>query len=167
MDGGTFQMYNGLVTNGWEWIEFNDYALTEAEHTLAIAYREDGATLDKIYVSNHQITPSGMGKEAENLCIPSGVKNSVEVQKYYALEQNYPNPFNLSTAIKYNLKKPDHVYLRIYNINGQEIETIVNKYQAAGEHVIMWQAKGLPSGVYIYRLEAGEVSETRRLILLK
>jgi hypothetical protein len=167
MDDGAFQMYNGLVTDGWEWIKFNDYALTEGEHTFAIAYREDGAKLDKIYISNHNITPVGMGKEAENLCVPSGFKNSLEVLKEHALEQNYPNPFNSSTAIKYNLKKPGHVYLRIYNLNGQEIETIMNKYQAAGEHVIIWHANGLPGGVYLYKLETVELSEIRRLILLK
>jgi hypothetical protein len=108
-----------------------------------------------------------MGKEAENLCVPSGFKNSLEVLKEHALEQNYPNPFNSSTAIKYNLKKPGHVYLRIYNLNGQEIETIMNKYQAVGEHVIIWHANGLPGGVYLYKLETVELSEIRRLILLK
>ncbi len=167
MDDGAFQMYNGLVTSGWEWIKFNDYALTEGEHTFSIAYREDGAKLDKIYISNHQITPLGTGEEAENLCVPTGYENSLEVKKEYALEQNYPNPFNSLTTIKYNIEKPGHVYLRIYDLNGQEIETIVNKYQTAGEHVIMWQAKGLSGGVYIYRLETREISETRRLILLK
>jgi hypothetical protein len=167
MDGGTFQMYNGLVTSGWEWIKFDDYVLTEGEHTFTIAYREDGAKLDKIYISNHNITPEGTGEKAENLCEPSGVENSVQIPKDNALEQNYPNPFNPSTTIKYNLKKPGHVYLRIYNINGQEIETIVNKYQAAGEYEIIWEAKGLSGGVYLYKLEAGEVSETRKLILLK
>ena len=167
MDGEAFQMKNGLVTNGWEWIKFDDYALTEGAHTLAIGYREDGAKIDKIYISNHLTTPQGFGEEAENVCDPTNVFNSMQAPKGYTLEQNYPNPFNPSTMIKYSLKKPGHVYLRIYNLNGQEIETIVDKYQAAGEHEITWQATGFSSGVYFYKLQAGEFSETRKLILLK
>ena len=168
MDVGTFLNYNGLVTNGWEWMKFSDYILTEGAHTLSIAYREDGTKLDKVYITNHHLTPAELGEEAENLCDPfSGVENMADALKHNALEQNYPNPFRSSTTIKYHLDRPGQVYLRIYTINGQEIETIVNQYQEAGEHAVMWDATGLSGGVYLYKLETGKISEIRKLILLE
>ena len=93
--------------------------------------------------------------------------NGFEKDKKFALCQNYPNPFSTSTSIKYSLKEPCQVYLSIYNLDGQEIKTLVNKYQAAGEHEINWQAKGLSGGFYFYRMQAGEFFETRKLILQK
>jgi hypothetical protein len=169
MDNGVFEMYNGLVTDGWQWIKFNDHALTEGEHTLAIGYREDGAKLDKILVSNYPDLPVGPGNEAINICEIDPATSAVdaildEEDNGYALWQNYPNPFHISTTIKYRLKKPVHVYLCIYDLNGQETETIVDQYQSAGRHVIVWRAEGLPGGVYFYRLLAGE---TKKLILQK
>jgi photosystem II stability/assembly factor-like uncharacterized protein len=84
------------------------------------------------------------------------------------LSQNYPNPFNPSTMIAYNLPKSSNVTLKIYNLAGQELETLVNDFQTAGEHQITWQPKGLPSGIYFYRLQTGhEFSETRKLIFQK
>ena len=173
MDNGAFEMHNGLQNdNGWYWWKFNDYELTEGDHTLTIGYREDGAKLDKILVSNYPDVPAGLGSEAENICEIDPVTSTPEVNADekdmgYTLWQNHPNPFNISTSIKYSLKKPGHVYLCIYNLNGQEIETIINQYQAAGEYEIIWQAKGLSGGVYFYRLIAGESFETKKLILQK
>lgn len=83
----------------------------------------------------------------------------------YKLLQNYPNPFNPSTTIKYNLLNSNDVILKIYNLAGQELETLVNRYQSAGEHQITWQPKGLTSGIYLYRLQAGEYSGARKLII--
>lgn len=85
----------------------------------------------------------------------------------FSLNQNYPNPFNPTTTIKYNLKNSGHVLLTIYNLNGQVVETLVNRYQKTGEHKVVWQPKGLASGLYYYRLQAGEFSETKKFILLK
>ena len=135
-----------------------DEELSAGEHTLTIAYREDGARLDKICVSNYPEDPAGMGEDAENLCDPTSIINSMKVPENYVLEQNYPNPFNPSTTIKYKLKKPDHVVLKIYNINGKEIDTLVDKTMIAGEHEIKWRPKGLSSGLYFYRLQAGDPS---------
>lgn len=172
MDNGAFEMHNGLQNNEWYWRKFNDYELTEGLHTLSIGYREDGAKLDKILVSNYPDIPAGFGNEAINICEIDPVTsiagaNLIEKDNRYTLWQNYPNPFNTSTSIKYSLKKPGHVYLSIYNLDGQEIETIVNKYQAAGEYEIIWRAKGLSSGFYFYKLQAGEFLETKKLILQK
>jgi hypothetical protein len=84
-----------------------------------------------------------------------------------SLSQNYPNPFNPTTTIKYTLNKPSNVVLRIYNIAGQELETLVNSSQAEGEYKVAWQPNGLPSGVYFYRLQTGEFSEAKKTILQK
>jgi len=85
----------------------------------------------------------------------------------FQLHQNYPNPFNPLTTIKYSLTKYEFVTIKIYNLAGQEVETLINRHQAAGEHQVKWIAEGLPSGIYFYRLRAGEYAETRKLILQK
>ncbi len=100
--------------------------------------------------------------------------------KTFRLFQNYPNPFNPETAIKYELANDSFVTLKIYNIYGQDIDTIVSTYQAAGEYEIAWQPDNFPSGHYFCRLQADDFdtpdayaeaahqfSETRKLILLK
>lgn len=93
--------------------------------------------------------------------------DSPSVPLNFTLYQNYPNPFNPSTKIKYNLGKSDHVVLKIYNIAGQEIATLVNELQSAGEHHITWRPEGLPSGLYFCKLTASEFSEIKKLILQK
>jgi len=73
MDDGSFVMRNGLGTSGWQWVRITGYVLTAGEHTLTIGYREDGAQLDKISISNYVYAPEGMGEDAENICDPTGV----------------------------------------------------------------------------------------------
>jgi hypothetical protein len=97
----------------------------------------------------------------------TAIKSSPVVSKSFALYQNYPNPFNPLTTIKYNLEKSNDVILKIYNLSGQEMETLVNGFQTSGEHEITWQPRGLPNGIYFYRLQAGEFLETKKLILEK
>jgi hypothetical protein len=95
------------------------------------------------------------------------VDNTVVDPFLFGLKQNYPNPFNSSTTIKYHSNEPSNVVLKIYNLSGQEIERLVREFQTEGEHEITWQPKGLPSGVYFYRLQVGKFSETKKLILQK
>jgi hypothetical protein len=94
-------------------------------------------------------------------------KNDRMIPSEFKLLKIYPNPFNPITTIKYTLEKPGHVYIKIYNLNGQEVETLINRYHIAGEHQIIWQPKGIPSGLYYCRLNAGEFSETKKVVLLK
>jgi len=84
-----------------------------------------------------------------------------------SLEQNYPNPFNPSTKISYTLAKTGLVKLSVYNMLGQAISALVNKEQSAGEHTAEFDAAGLPSGIYIYRITANNINETRKMLLLK
>ncbi len=81
------------------------------------------------------------------------------------LYQNYPNPFNQSTTIRFHLPKPDFVTLTVYDILGRKIETIVSGQHPAGEFRVEWTAKDLSSGIYFYRLQAGQFVETKKLIV--
>lgn len=83
------------------------------------------------------------------------------------LEQNYPNPFNPSTAIRFSLPQVSDVKVKIYNTIGQLTATISEGVQQAGEHTIIWDASGFPSGVYFARLEVGEHSQNVKMVLLK
>ena len=83
------------------------------------------------------------------------------------LQQNYPNPFNPSTMISYSLPGNNHVILKIYDVLGREVKTLVDEKQNSGSHNVIFQAADLPSGVYFYRLQAGMYSETKKLLLLK
>jgi hypothetical protein len=84
-----------------------------------------------------------------------------------ALSQNYPNPFNPGTKIKFTLPQSGSATLKIYNMLGQEVATLVDGELLAGPHEIEWRPSGLPSGVYTYRLQAGQHSESKQLLLLK
>ena len=87
------------------------------------------------------------------------------------LYQNYPNPFNPTTTIKYSIPKLSFVTIKIYDVLGSEAATLVNEEKPAGTYELNWNASstagGLPSGVYFYRLSAGNYVETKKMILLK
>ena len=83
------------------------------------------------------------------------------------LQQNYPNPFNPSTVITYSLPVSSHVILKIYDVLGREVRTLVDEKQNGGSHNVIFQGADLPTGVYFYRLQAGAYSETKKLLLMK
>ncbi|MBI5403748.1 MAG: T9SS type A sorting domain-containing protein [Ignavibacteriae bacterium] len=92
---------------------------------------------------------------------------SSEIPEKYSLSQNYPNPFNPSTNLKYQIKDSRFVTLKVYDITGKEITTLVNEKQSPGTYEVKFEAGDLPSGVYFYKLTTEDYSETRKMILLK
>ncbi len=83
------------------------------------------------------------------------------------LDQNYPNPFNPQTTITYQIDSPQHVRLDVFNAQGQRIQTLVDGMQATGGHSVRFNASGLPSGIYVYRVQAGGEILTRKMILVR
>jgi enterochelin esterase family protein len=96
---------------------------------------------------------------------PVGVK-AIE-QNYYNLGQNYPNPFGLTTTIPFNVSGTNHVMLKVYTVQGQEVATLVNGIKKPGSYDVMWDAKSFPGGVYFYALEAGSCAVSRKMVVVR
>ena len=99
---------------------------------------------------------------------PTSVGQTGTVQPgQFTLAQNYPNPFNPSTTIEYSLDRSGIVTLKIYNILGQEVGTLVNGFQNVGSYLAVFNASGFSSGIYFYRLQSEKLSQTQKMILMK
>jgi thiol-disulfide isomerase/thioredoxin len=103
-----------------------------------------------------------------DLSMTTDIKSrGLEIPGEYSLEQNYPNPFNPSTIINYSISEPEQVVLKVFNILGKEIKTLVNENQFPGKYEITFNAENLSGGIYIYKLQAGDYIQTRKMIFLK
>ena len=125
--------------------------------------KEYSKEIIKFYESNFTNFPVGIGK-----------KRITEISQNFTLFQNYPNPFNPTTTIKYVIPQTDvwsnnalTVKLKIYDVLGREVATLVNMNQGPGEYEINFNAKEMPSGVYFYKLQAGTFVQTKKMILLR
>lgn len=99
---------------------------------------------------------------------PVGIDgNLAGIPEEYGLAQNYPNPFNPVTVIEYSLPVQSEVSLIVYDLRGQEVARLINSTMSAGNHRVSWDASDLASGVYLYRLQAGDFTQTRKMLLLK
>jgi endo-1,4-beta-xylanase len=99
---------------------------------------------------------------------PTGVKEIASgLPSHYQLEQNFPNPFNPSTNIRYSIPQSSKVVLKVFDVLGREVQTLINTAQAPGQYTVPFHAQDLCSGVYFYQLSAGTFTETRKLMLLK
>jgi hypothetical protein len=99
--------------------------------------------------------------------ITSVEQSSYRLPERFSLSQNYPNPFNPSTTIEYQIPKQSYVTLRIFDLLGREVATLVNEKREAGSYRVQFDGAGLSSGVYFYQLRGGEFVQTKKLILQK
>lgn len=146
----------------------------------------DGATVSQAitYCDNVIDDPAGDYETAKTICdeinnnreVPAGmIPLSTDNIAYkqggipvtYTLSQNFPNPFNPLTTITYNLPTASHVTLEVYNVMGQKVATVVDGFREAGVHSYEWGGSEFSSGVYFYRLHAGDFVKTRKMILMK
>jgi hypothetical protein len=99
--------------------------------------------------------------------VVTGVGDSPGMPLQFQLHQNYPNPFNPATSLRFDLPTAGHVKLVVFDVLGREVATLLNEMVPAGSHDMTFNASGLSSGVYFYRLQAGDFVETKTLLLLK
>ena len=113
-------------------------------------------------------TPRSDTTYTARFATPTGVEEGLgSVPAAYGLEQNYPNPFNPTTAVRYQLPVVSEVKLVVYDVLGREVTVLVNERRNAGVHEVKFDAAGLSSGMYVYRLRAGEYVATKRMTLTK
>jgi 2',3'-cyclic-nucleotide 2'-phosphodiesterase (5'-nucleotidase family) len=152
-------------------ITANEFLLTALSSMLPItiidpylyADSSEFQVLSEYIISQLTITPINRGN------IVAGVKgiDEGELPEQFRLEQNYPNPFNPSTKISYQLTVSSDVVLKVYDVLGNEVATLVDEYKPAGIYEIEFNASALTSGVYFYQLNAGDFVQTKKMILLK
>ncbi len=130
--------------------DWNDIANTQL--TILVDNGNNGTIDDTLFVSNTVDV-----KDEGYLGVP----------KEYNLAQNYPNPFNPVTKIRYSLPQQSNVSLIVYNILGQEVITLVNEQQPAGNYEVSFDATNLTSGIYLYKIQAGDYSDVKKMILLR
>jgi hypothetical protein len=155
-DIGVFVSTDG----GGNWQDFND-GLPDAVQ---------GMDLNITYTNNviRVMTHGNGGYERKLLSqIPTGLEQAPIVASSFKLEQNYPNPFNPSTTISWQLQVDAFVSLKVYDVLGNEVASLVNEEKPAGIYEVEFDASTLSSGTYFYRLEAGSFVQTRKMILLK
>ena len=128
------------------------YAFIDPDNTISEVHEENNIGFVPLMVSGATFVEEEMKNSLPNL---------------YALEQNYPNPFNPSTKIRYSVPQSSNVMLKIFDILGNEIETLVNEEKQIGTYELTWYAKDLPSGVYFYQIRAGSFVKTKKMLLLK
>lgn len=92
---------------------------------------------------------------------------SSKIPSNYALNQNYPNPFNPSTSIQFDLPRTGFTTLRVYNLLGQEVATLVNEMKSAGSYKVQWNAQNMTTGMYFYKLISGDVTQVKKMVLMK
>ncbi|MDR3611140.1 MAG: S8 family serine peptidase [Ignavibacteriaceae bacterium] len=132
-----------------------------------------GGTIDVAFALAADVSVQNLRSEFANArskynLILTSVQDNINPVPYtFELSQNYPNPFNPSTTIRYSIPSKSQVILRIYDMLGREVRTLLNEAKEAGNYSINFYAGNLPSGVYLYKLSAGNFTSTKKLVLIK
>lgn len=148
-----------------------DCPTTAGTYNYTYTYKREAAWQDTS-IATVVFVQNDVNKEVLNsnkgMFIPTGINNlSSEIPGKYSLEQNYPNPFNPVTNISYRIPKSSKVSLKVYDIKGQFISTLYEGNQNSGIYLTQFDGSNLASGVYLYKLEAGDYKEVRKMTMIK
>jgi hypothetical protein len=143
-----------LNTGSYSWI------VDTLTHSTNCLIRVTDLSNHRIFDVSDSVFTIGIVPAVENI-----MNENIPIE--YHLIQNFPNPFNPSTTFKYQIPELSFVTLKIYDVLGNEIEKLVNEVKPAGSYDIEFEATQLPSGIYFYRLQAGDYIETKKMVLMK
>ncbi len=154
--------YTGSLAD-WTSQSFDLTPYTEGISSIRVRFRlfsddfitDDGWYVDDIKLISYNIDPS------------VGINSNSQTAESFSLEQNYPNPFNPATVISYHLPSSGNVSIKIFDILGNEVTTLVNKKQGAGSYSVEFDGSNFASGVYFYKLAAGDFTDVKRMLLVK
>jgi len=138
-------------------IKLESFETQNPGHALMYVYHTWNNGVPEQYVEYPDFDPIDVAMST----VAGGLPNQ------FALSQNYPNPFNPTTEIAFDLAKNGHVSLTVFNVLGQQVTTLVDRDMEAGSHTVQWDASGVSSGVYFYRIQAGDFNSTKKMMLLK
>jgi hypothetical protein len=154
----------GSLSSGTIQYKLNSAAVVTGTVPPVCAVYRSG-TLQRAAVSYVGTGPSNCWFDAENL--PTGIGNQGGVVSEYALVQNYPNPFNPTTTIKFSIMKPEFVKLTVYDLVGKEISVLISKEMTAGNYVVDFNGTTLSSGIYFYKITAGDFTSVKKMMMIK
>ena len=165
---------NAINTDG-EWMRILQFEMTTVDEYLGLPVddaflmgsHEDNGSMVWVDFEDGELENTDIEVDLATFDMTTGVDDDIEIPNSYSLHQNYPNPFNASTTINYSLSEENFVTIDVFDIMGRKIETLVSSKQNAGEHSVVWNANNVASGVYLYKINAGDFSETKRCNLLK
>ena len=166
--GNFYKLFWGYIYRRGFFGDIFDSVVAYDAHRLDIPYLGD-RTVYSLALNNAYIfagTEDGLWRLSYPVAI-TRVEHFQDIPSGFVLEQNYPNPFNPTTNISYRLATNTLVALKVYDILGREIKTLVNERQAAGAHSVTFNAGTLASGVYFYRMQAGIFTQTKELVFSK
>ncbi len=173
---GTAGNINGIDGSGTDWWAIRSgaiiYRSTDHAATWTNAHTQTGAVFQDIDFSIVNNCPQGWsvgdaGAIAKMSSTTGIINYNNEVPVSYNLSQNFPNPFNPSTNIKFSIPKSGIIMLRVYDMIGKEIATLVNEFKGAGNYIVEFNASNLPSGTYFYRVTSGDFVDTKKMFLVK
>jgi hypothetical protein len=160
-----FEIERKTVNYQWEKIGFVDGYGTTIKPQF-YSFIDESLQTGKYQYRLKQIDYDGSFEYSDIVVVEIGIPNE------FTLEQNYPNPFNPTTKIKFSIPFVEtrdrvSVQLKVYDVLGNEVATLVNEEKPAGSYEVEWYATGLPSGIYFYQLTVGSFIDTKKMILLK
>lgn len=173
---GTAGNMNGVEGQGTDWwalrSDANIYRSTNGGAAWTTAYTQAGAVFQDIDFTDVGGCPKGWAVGNAGLIAKmvttTGISNfNSEIPASFNLMQNYPNPFNPTTNINFSIPKSGLVTLKVYDMVGKEVATLVNEVKTAGNYIVGFNASNLPSGAYFYRLESGNIVDTKKMLLIK
>ena len=152
------------TNRGVSWTQ-NNNGLPSSPRMSALTYQVQGSNI-RYYAGLFENTNGGA--KIYKMDFPIGIQQiSSEVPNAFSLSQNYPNPFNPMTKIKFSVTKASNVSVTVFDVLGRHITTLVNEKLGAGTYETEWNANNMPGGVYFYKLETEDFSETKKMILIK